>query len=249
MERPKHILIVLLFMSTFQGAQADYRSDIYFAYINGDMNKWKNIIDLMEQNQKKTDENIIELTNYQYGYIGWSIGNNKKSEAEKYLNMAEENIRKLGKANYKISLVNSYKSAFYGFRIGLNLYKAAFIGFKSVECAKLAMKQDEKNPFGFFQYGNCQYYMPVLFGGSKSKALLYFIKAEQLMEINDKQIKNNWNYLSLLTVIGQSYTILNNYKLAKVYYEKAIKAEPRFLWIKTELYPELIRKMNEKGEL
>jgi len=246
MERPKYILIVLLFIFTFQAAQANYSRDIYYAYINGDMNKWKSIIDSMEQNQEKTHENLIELTNYQYGYIGWCLGNNKKNEAEKYLNKAEENIRILEYANYKLSLLNSYKSAFYGFRIGLNIYKAAFIGFKSVECAKLAIKQDEKNPFGFLQFGNCQYYMPVLFGGSKSKALLYFIKAEQLMEFNDKQLKYNWNYLSLLTVIGQSYSILNNCNLAKAYYEKALKAEPRFLWVKNELYPELIRKMNEK---
>ena len=246
MERPQYILIVLLLLFTFQSVRADYRSDIYSAYINGDMNKWKNILDKMDQNQEKTNENLIELTNYQYGYIGWCLGRNKKKEAEKYLKRAEKNIGILDKSKYKVSLVNSYKSAFYGFRIALKNYKAPFIGFKSVECAKLAMKQDEKNPFGYFQYGNCQFYMPVLLGGSKSKALLYFIKAEQLMEINDNQLKYNWNYLSLLTVIGQSYSILNNYRQAKVYYEKALKAEPRFLWVKEELYPELIRKMNGK---
>ena len=37
-----------------------------------------------------------------------------------------------------------------------------------------------------------------------------------------------------------------NLEEAKAYYEKALKAEPRFLWVKNELYPELIRKMNEK---
>jgi len=245
MERSKCLLVLILIVTVYINLNATEKSDIYLAYINGDMGKWKTIIDQMNQQQVKSNEFLLELTNYQYGYIGWSLGNYKRYEAEKYLCCAEENIKILEKANYRSSLVNSYKSAFYGFRIGLNKYKAIFIGHKSVECAKLAMKQDEKNPFGFIQFGNCQYYMPVIFGGSKSKAILHFMKAEQLMILDGKEIKEDWNYLNLLTLIGQSYSKLRNYKQAKVYYDKAIKFEPRFLWVKNELYPELLRNIKD----
>ena len=186
---------------------------------------------------------MLELTNYQYGYIGWSIGNNKNKEAYKYLYLAEDNLKILEKARYKASIVNSYRSAFYGFRISLNVLKAPFIGPKSLKCAKLAMKQDEMNPFGYIQYGNCQLYMPGVFGGSKSEALVNFKKAEQIMEHNGLQLAEDWNYLSLLTAIGQSYLKLKNYKLAKFYYDKVLRVEPRFLWVKNELYPELLRKI------
>jgi len=242
MERSKYIITIVLSFFIFQSMLANYKSDIYSAYINGNMNAWKNIIDQMKLQPYKTNEFMLELTNYQYGYIGWSIGNNKNTEADKYLYLAEENIKILEKAMYKTSIVNSYKSAFYGFRISLNKLKAPFIGPKSLECAKLAMKQDDKNPFGFIQYGNCQLYMPIVFGGSKSEALENFKKAEQLMENNGLQLAEDWNYLSLLTLIGQSYLKLKNYRLAKVYYDKALKVEPRFLWLKNELYPELLRK-------
>ena len=245
MERSKYLLTIILSVFIFQSVQANYKSDIYSAYIDGDMSKWKIVIDKMNQHYPKTIDFLLELVNYQYGYIGWSMGNQKKKEAENYLRLAEENLKILEKANYNLSFVNSYKSAFWGFHIGLNKYKAPVLGIKSLECAKIAMAQDSKNPFGYIQYGNCLFYMPSLFGGSKEEALIYFKKAEQLMQLDGNSLKNDWNYLSVLTLIGQSYIKIKNYKLAKVYFDKAFKAEPRFLWVKNEIYPELLKMIKE----
>lgn len=245
MERSKYILTLILSTLIFQSLVANYKSDIYSAYINGDMSKWKNIIDQMNQQQEKMNDFLLELTNYQYGYIGWSIGNQKKKEAEKYLKKVEENLKILEKANYNMSVVNSYKSAILGFYIGLDKYKAPILGIRSIDCAKSAIALDKKNPFGYIQYGHCLFYMPSLFGGSKQEALTYFKKAEELMRLNENQFKNDWNFLSLLALIGQSYMILKNYKQAKVYYEKALTTEPGFLWVKKELYPDLLKKIKD----
>jgi tetratricopeptide (TPR) repeat protein len=119
--------------------------------------------------------------------------------------------------------------------------KAPFLGPKSIKHSKLAMEQNPENPMGYIQYGNSQFYMPPVFGGSKQEAINHFKKAELLME--NGNIKNDWNYLSLLALIGQSYSALNDYKNAKMYYEKALKTEPNFLWVKKELMPELLKKM------
>ncbi|MBP6577255.1 MAG: tetratricopeptide repeat protein, partial [Chryseobacterium sp.] len=185
----------------------------------------------------------LELINYQYGYIGWCIGNKKNNVAEQYIQLGESNIAVLEKSGYKPSWINSYKSAFYGYKIGLNKLKAPFIGPKSVECAELSMKQDAENPYGFIQFANSQYYMPAVFGGSKSEALKYYMKAEKIMEKNQNQIKEDWNYLSLLSMIAIAYTELNDYKNAKEYYNKILNIEPNFLWVKNELYPKLLKKM------
>jgi len=245
MERSKYLLTFVLSVFIFQSIEADYKTDIYSAYIRGDMNKWKNIIDQMYQQKAKTNDFLLELTNYQYGYIGWSIGNHKKKEAEKYLKMVEENLNILEKANYNKSVVNSYKSAILGFHIGLNKYKAPILGLKSIDFAKSAITLDNKNPFGYIQYGNCLFYMPSLFGGSKHEALTNFKKAEQLMQLNENQNKYDWNYLSLLVLIGQSYLKIKDYKQAKIYFEKAIKAEPRFLWVKNELYRDVLKMIKD----
>jgi len=223
--------------------RADYKSDIYQAYISNNMGKWKNVIDEMDKKSNKSNEFLMELLNYQYGYIAWCIGNKKDKLAQQYIDLGDKNIQILEKANYKISLVNSYKSAFYGYKLGLNKLQAPFIGPKSVECSKLAMQQDDKNPYGYIQYGNSQYYMPAFFGGSKKVAVEYYEKAKKLMELDENQIKQDWNYISLLTIIAQAYTELKFYKTAQTYYEKILRIEPGYLWVKNELYPELLKKI------
>lgn len=220
-----------------------YKNRIYNAYIGNNMSKWKSIIDEMENGKQAGKNFLSELVNYQYGYIGYCLGNEYSDEAEKYLELAEANLRKLEKTGADAATISAYKSAFYGYRIGLSKMKAPFLGPKSVKYSKLAMEQDPQNPMGYVQFGNSQFYMPPIFGGSKQEAVEHFKKAEQLMESKPTEIENDWNYLSLLALIGQSYLIMEDYKNSKTYYAKALKTEPGFLWVKEGLMPELEKKM------
>lgn len=243
MERKKYLVLLILMVYCSLNLNASYRSEIYKAYINSDLVTWKKVLDDMESQKEKSNEFVMELLNYQYGYIAWCIGNKKSREAEKYLELGEKNIRMLETKAFQLSYVNAYKAAFYGFRIGLNKLQAPFIGPKSVECAKLAMKQDNKNPYGFIQYGHSQYYMPAIFGGSKTIALEYYKKAEKIMEQNPLQISEDWNYLNLMTMIAVAYEELKLYQSAKTYFEKILKTEPDYKWVKNELYPKLLKKI------
>lgn len=246
MERSKRIIAFIILVFGFINLQASHKKDIYKAYISNDMSLWASVIDHMQLHRHQSKSFKMELINYQYGYIAWCIGNGKNDMAEKYLSLAEQSLRELEKSNYNPSLVRAYKSAFYGYRIGLNMLKAPFIGLKSIDCAKLAMQLDGENPYGYIQYGNSQYYMPAVFGGSKTVALDYFKKAEKLMEHHKMQIHNDWNYLSLLTLMAQAYTETKNFDAAKAYYEKILKIEPNFSWVKNTLYPQFLKTINNK---
>lgn len=243
MERKKYLTLTILLLFGFLSIYASNKTEIYKAYISNDMNLWKKTIDEMNQQKTKSNDFRLELLNYQYGYIAWCIGNKKNEIAETYIALGEKNIQVLEKTNDYASLVSSYNSAFYGYKIGLNKLKAPFIGPKSVDCAKLALKQDSSNPYGYIQYANSQFYMPAVFGGSKKLALDYYLKAKNLMERNPKETIEDWNYLSLLSMIAKTYTELKDFKQAKTYYEKILKIEPDFLWVKNELYPDLLKKI------
>jgi len=245
MERAKYFIISILCVCWFSSIKADNKTEIYNAYLSNNMVKWKTIIDKMNLEKKKSNDFILELINYQYGYIAWCIGNKKEDDAETYLELAEKNVEYLEKQSYKLSYINSYKSALYGFELGLAWYKAPFIGPKSVDCAEKAMKLDKANPYGFLQYANAQYYMPETFGGSKTVAIDYYKKAQILMEKNSDDIISDWNYLSLLTIIANAYTETKKYTLAKEYYDKILKIEPEFLWVKNELYPVILKKIKK----
>jgi len=64
-----------------------------------------------------------------------------------------------------------------------------------------------------------------------------------LLEKNPSDLIENWNYLSLLVVIGQSYSYINELDSSKAVYEYILKLEPEFLYVKNELYPRLLKKM------
>lgn len=245
MERQGNKIIILFLMMLSLNARAGYRSEIYNAYIGNNMSAWKISIDRMENVNPKNNEFLLELVNYQYGYIAWCIGNKRNKEAATYLDLAEKNLKTLSGNSRNLSLVNSYKAAFYGYRIGLNKLSAPFLGPKSVDCARMAISSDSRNPLGYVQYANIQFYMPAVFGGSKKEALEYYLKALELMEQNNNDLIENWNYLSLLTVIAQSYAYLDDYSSSVVYLEKALKTEPDFSWVKNELYPQVNLKLKK----
>lgn len=246
MERTKHRIIILLFLLTgFVAANASVRSEIYKAYIINRMDAWKTIIDRLESGKPQNSEEILELVNYQYGYIGYCIGFKKREEAKKYLELAERNIEILQKRNYKPSDIHSYKSAFYGFKIGLNKLTAPVNGMRSLDHGKTALEMDKENYFAYIQYGNIQFYMPAAFGGSKKEGIEYFMKARQMLERNPSDLTDNWNYLSLLVIIGQSYTYINDLSSAKAVYENILNLEPDFLYVKEELYPDLLKKIEK----
>jgi tetratricopeptide (TPR) repeat protein len=244
MERPKYFIAFLLFFLAIKlSVFASFKTEIYEAYIGNNMEQWKVTIDKMNLQKSKNASFLLELLNYQYGYIAWCIGNKNEEEAKKYLELAQNNLGLLEKAKTDVSTISAYKSAFYGYEIGLNIIKAPFLGPKSLKYSKLAMEQNPQNPMGYIQYGNSQFYMPAIFGGSKKEAVEHFIKALELMEKETTRIEKDWNYLSLLTLIGQSFTEMKEYKNAKKYFEKALAIEPNFLFVKLELLPDLLENM------
>lgn len=247
MERKKRFTIIIMLLAfSFSAISAQYKLGVYNAYINNQMDNWKSIIDKMELQQKKTDEFLLELINYQYGYIGWCLNNNEKKQAKKYLKLGENNIDKLDKTSLYPSYVKSYKSALLGYSIGLNKLKAPFVGPKSVDAAKQSMIENPANPYGFIQYANAQFYMPSIFGGSKTEALKYYKQAQTIMEKDKAYLKNDWNYLNLLTNMAEAYTEIKEYEKAEQYYKHILGVEPNFLWIKDELYPNFINKKNNE---
>lgn len=245
MERTKNKLIILLLLICYEGLGADYRSEVYFAYVNNKMEQWRSVIDRMEAVKGKSNEMTLELINYEYGYIGYCMGVDKEDEAKKYFSLAIINIDVLEKTGYKISVINAYKSAFYGYRIGFNKFSAPFNGPKSLDYAKKSMEQDSNNYLAYVQYGNAQFYMPAAFGGSKKEAMEYFLKAKAILERNPQETRENWNYLSVMTLIGQAYTALEDYNSAKAAFENILRFEPGFTYVRDELYPQLLKKMKK----
>ncbi|WP_319499496.1 tetratricopeptide repeat protein [uncultured Draconibacterium sp.] len=246
MERKNDIIITLLLVFFLSGgAFASNKEKIYQAYISNRMDDWKVIIDSLEQNKTENADYLSELVNFQYGYIGYCLGADKDKEAKDYLYLAESNLEILENKNYNPALINAYKAAFWGFKIGLSPIKAPILGPRSIKNVDQALEINNKLPFAHVQYGNAYFYMPAVFGGSKQIAIEHFLLAIEQMEASPEELANDWNYLSLLSLTGQSYEKVGEYDKAKNIYEKALKFEPNFKWIRDELYPDLKTKLKK----
>lgn len=242
MEGKKHILITMLMLQSILVFGQNNES-IYNAYRSGDMHKWRYAMDSIEAVKQKTDQELLDLINYQYGYIAWCIGNKKNHEAKKYLKKATDNLEKLEPKKYKTSMLYAYRAAFVGFEIGLALYKAPFIGPKSLEYAQKSIRTDTLNAIGYIQLGNIAYYTPAILGGSKNEALAHYLKALKIMEASSEFKTNNWNYLNLLATLISAYMDLNQYETSKHYCLKTLAIEPGFDWVRNNLYPQVIKKL------
>ncbi len=242
MERKKYLLLIIaLALSTLSLGQTS--NAIYDAYRESDMNAWKGIIDDMEKIPGESDPFFLQLINYQYGYIAWCIGTDKKEEAEKYLDLAKRHLDTLEKGGYSPADVYAYRAAFTGYEIAISPYKAPFLGPESLQYARQAINADPSNPAGYVQFGNIMNYMPRMFGGSKKKALYYYYKALEIMERNGDE--QDWNYLNLLGSIIKAHIETRNYVDAEKYCIKSLEIEPGFGWVKNDLYPSTLKYLKQ----
>ena len=194
----------------------------------------------MEKQKKNDPDFLLELINYQYGYVAWCLGNDKKNDAKNYLSLLEENLERLKNTAGETAEFHAFTAAAYGFKIGLSTWRAPFFGPKSMDHAEKAQEKDNQSFQAYMEMGNIWNHMPAMFGGSDEKALNYYSKALEIMESKSEEIKrHNWMYLNLLTLVGQIQQEIGNPNQAKKYFEQALQIEPDFVWVKEELLPSL----------
>ena len=241
MERKRYRLMLLFVcFSLFSVAQNNYSTKIYESFISGEMENWEAAVNEMESKKSTEAVNLLDLINYQYGYIGWCLGNDKKKDARHYLELMEKNLELLKEKKGKTADYHAYNAAAYGFKIGLSLWRAPFFGPKSMDHAELAIKKDSTNLQANIEMGNIWNHMPEMFGGSTEKAMHYYLKAIEIFEKQEEEKQTQkWTYLNLLATVGQIENHEGNEEKALLFYKKALNIEPQFIWVKDELLPSL----------
>jgi tetratricopeptide (TPR) repeat protein len=246
---PMKIIVLTAFAALSASALGQsYQSRIYEAYLQGRMDWWKETMDRMEQQLGSSGDLSLmyELTEVQYGYIGYCLSMKKKREAEAVLDQAENQVKRLLAIGGDNARVYSLQGAFYGYRIQLQPVRAPYFGRKSEEANRKALEVGPDEPQAWMERGNIEYYKPAIFGGSKSAAVPYYEKAISLYESTPGRTRQNWVYLNCLAGLAMAYEETGAPGKAGEVYRKLLRMEPGFKWVRDELYPQYLE--NHSGQ-
>lgn len=239
----KSAMIILLVMFPLLAPGQDYAARIYQAYVNSRMDHWKEVMDEMEISYRHTRDIdlLYQLTEAQYGYIAYLIGEGNKRDAKRLLEKAEENVEILLGSDRENPKIYCLQGAFYGFRVGLEPIKAPIFGRKSVDANEIAIDLGPYEPQAWLEKANIEFYKPAIFGGSKQRAVPFYEKAIRLFEATPGRTKNSWIYLNALTALATAYEETGAIRQADRVYRKLLELEPSFEWIRDEVYPKFKR--------
>lgn len=167
---------------------------------------------------------------------------------DKYYEEATAHAEQISSLKDNESEGKTLLAAIYMMKIANSSMSAVTLSPKVHSLLDDAQKSDPKNPRPYLIRGIMKYQTPGIFGGSYEDAAKNFSKAIQLFEKQDSvdQLKPHWGYLETLAWLGKAQEQLENYEAAKFAYEKALKVEPNYGWVKFVLLPQLMKKLNDK---
>lgn len=214
---------------------------LFEAYLAQDIDTWRKTI---ERADYSTRDELADLVNYEYGYIGFCLARSNEAEAVKTIARAHKHLDALQTMGYDEAMLNMYRSAMAAFELSMNHSKFATLGIKSVKLANLAVKQAPNNPYVLSLKGNTDFYRPALFGGSKSRAIEHYTEAVRQFEAQ-KLTHNNWNYIATLLTLAQAYEKTDDLPKAKAVCDKILSIVPNFVYLRDVYYPALMKEIND----
>jgi tetratricopeptide (TPR) repeat protein len=248
----KIIIAGLIALSFAIPAEADECSSclIYKGYISGDMGLWEKGMAQMREayGGKPLPCLLFTFTEARYGYIGYMLGMEKRSEVKPLVNAFEADIESLAAyAEYRAE-TEAFRVALLGFRMGLNPALAVFLGPKALKQLEKALATGRTSATVWIEKANAEAYMPAFAGGSKAKAAESFRKALSLYEADSSLSACNWRYLNTMVLLGQTLEKMDDYPGAREAYLKALQREPEFRWVRDELLPAVEKKLKQQED-
>ena len=184
----------------------------------------------------------------EYKLLEMSLRPGSEDLFDKYYEDAVTHAEQTAAAKEYESEGKTLLAGIYMMKIATSSMSAVTLSPKVHSLLDEAQKSDPGNPRPHIIRGTMKYQTPGIFGGSYEDAVKNFSKAIQLFEKQENvdPLKPHWGYIESLAWLGKSQEKLENYDAAKFAYEKALKVEPNYGWVKYSLLPQLMKKLNDK---
>ncbi|MBL3656149.1 tetratricopeptide repeat protein [Fulvivirga sediminis] len=235
------LLFVFCLLSFFRPglAQSDLSEMTYKAYITEDKDLWKEVVKKRQNlyEKEQSGKNLYQLAMAQYGLLNNTRVDKDEDLFDEYYDEILENIDKLIETEHEKANAYALRAAVYGLETSYSGWKGMFLGPKSSSNLSDAKEEDDSSAFVWATYGSAKLFAPSMFGGDKDEAIKSFKKAIELYE--KANLQQDWRYLYALAWLGQAYYRTDQPQKAKEIYNKALKIEPNFKWVKDDLLPQV----------
>jgi tetratricopeptide (TPR) repeat protein len=208
---------------------------------------WKKDVDKKTTILKKESTNRNDALDLAVAHLGLLSSTNRDRDEnlfDEYYDHAVENLESMIEQDKKWAEPKALLSAVYGLKMGYSPMQGMFLGSKSASLIEKAKELAPQSPMVWKIYANSKYFTPEMWGGDLKEAIAAYEKSVQLYESKPADLKFNWMYLDALAFLGQAYFKNNEIGKAITTYEKILKLEPEFGWVKYSLLPKAKAKTN-----
>lgn len=204
----------------------------------------KAVADKQEAFNKNKNDNTLRwnLALAQYGLMSNTMRSRDEDRFDKYYKVTEDHLKVLSKDAKMKGNAKALLSGLYGMKLAYSSMMGMVLGPKSSSLIEDAIKVDPQSPVVWRLQANSKMYTPSMFGGDMKEAIEAFEKSIELFEKSPEALKNNWLYLDAHVFLGQAYTSEGQSAKAIATYEKVLKVEPNFNWVKYDLLPKAKQK-------
>ena len=236
------IILTIATLSNLVSFSQDVNEIIYQAYLSQkyEVAPWKEAIKVKEEQVNKNPKDAkarYELALAQFALVSSTMRNRDENLFDEYYDPLLGNIKKVIESEKNWAEPYALQSAAYGVKMGYSPMQGMFLGNKSNDLIEKAKRLDPNSALAWKVYANSKFFTPEMWGGDIDEAIAGYEKAIQLYESNPAMLKNNWMYIDALAFLGQAFMKKGKHSKAITAYEKALKVEADFTWVKYVLLP------------
>jgi len=234
------ISITLTVLSQENKEIPDLKKQAYQAYLLNSIGLWEEVVVNFSKRIESSPDDIdllFQLTEAQYGLLNTCLANKDKDTFEKYIKKADENVESLLENNETWSAAHALKSGLYSIKMGFFPMKGMIYGQKNAVHIQKALKHDDEEPLAWIQDAGSKFFTPPMFGGNTKEAISSYQTAVGLFEKNKENLTYNWQYLNTLAWLGIALQKENRIEEAIDVFEKSLRFESNFAWVKYHLLP------------
>jgi tetratricopeptide (TPR) repeat protein len=215
---------------------------VYQGYAREDRATWQRGVDQLQQQYQAAPEDaegLYQLALAEYGLIGFDQAHDQSNGILTRIKQVQQRLAKLSTSGYRPAAVQAMQGGILGMQIQEEPLRAIGLGRESRRLLEGAIELDPQEPAAWIELGNLRYHAPGFFGGDMEAAVACFHKGLSLLDQAPTQRAHNWLYLHALAWLGQSYLAEDQPAQARATYQRALRHEPQFRWVKQDLLPAL----------